>query len=53
LHLAAYFSLHRANNALKGCTVASLRSRLFEIARVLVRFNDIARGIVNANHSIM
>jgi hypothetical protein len=27
--------------------------RLFEIARVLVRFNHIARVIVNANHSIV
>ena len=29
------------------------RSRLFEIARVLVRFDHVARFIVNANHSIM
>jgi hypothetical protein len=28
-------------------------SPLFEIARVLVRFNHVARFIVNANHSIM
>jgi len=27
--------------------------RLLEIARVLVRFNHVARFIVNANHSIM
>jgi hypothetical protein len=26
---------------------------LFEIARVLVRFDHVARFIVNANHSIM
>jgi hypothetical protein len=29
------------------------RSRLFEIAGVLVRFNQVATFIVNANHSIM
>ena len=28
-------------------------SPLFEIARVLVRFNHVASRIVNANHSIM
>jgi hypothetical protein len=28
-------------------------SELFELARVLVRFNHIASFIVNANHSIM
>jgi hypothetical protein len=28
-------------------------SRLFEVARLLVRFNHVARIIVNANHSIM
>jgi len=27
--------------------------RLLEIARVLVRFNHVARFIVNANHSVM
>jgi hypothetical protein len=27
--------------------------RLFEIARVLVRFNHVARLIVNANHCVM
>jgi hypothetical protein len=27
--------------------------RLFELASVLVRFNHIARPIVNANHSLM
>jgi hypothetical protein len=27
--------------------------RLFELARVLVRFDDIASFIVNANHGIM
>jgi hypothetical protein len=27
-------------------------SRLFEIARVLVRLDHVASGIVNANHSI-
>jgi hypothetical protein len=27
--------------------------RLFEIARLLVRFDYLARFIVNANHSIM
>jgi len=30
-----------------------VRSPLFEIARVLVRFNHIARIIVNPNHSIV
>jgi hypothetical protein len=30
-----------------------LGSRLFEIARVLVRFNHVARSIVNGNHSIV
>jgi hypothetical protein len=29
------------------------RSGLFEIARVLVRFNHVAGVIINANHSIM
>jgi hypothetical protein len=29
------------------------RSRLLEIARVLVRHNHVARCIVNANHSVM
>ena len=29
------------------------RLRFFEIARVLVRFDDVARIIVNANHSAM
>jgi hypothetical protein len=29
------------------------RSPLFEIARVLVRLDHVARVIVNANHSIM
>jgi hypothetical protein len=28
-------------------------SRLFEIARVLVRFNHVASFIVNANHGVM
>jgi hypothetical protein len=28
-------------------------SRLFELARVLVRFDHVARFIVNANHSAM
>jgi hypothetical protein len=28
-------------------------SPLFELARVLVRFDHVARRIVNANHSIM
>jgi len=28
-------------------------SPLFEIARVLVRFDHVARFVVNANHSIM
>jgi hypothetical protein len=28
-------------------------SPLFEIARVLVRFDHVARFIVNANHSIL
>jgi hypothetical protein len=32
---------------------ASKNSRLFEIARVLVRFNHVARCIVNANYCIM
>ncbi len=30
-----------------------LRSPLFEIALVLVRFDHVASGIVNANHSIV
>jgi hypothetical protein len=29
------------------------RSPLFEIAKVLMRFNQVARLIVNANHSTM
>jgi len=32
---------------------AAKESTPFEIARVLVRFNHIARCIVNANHRIM
>jgi hypothetical protein len=32
-----------------GCAV----SPLFELARVLVRFNHVATFIVNANHSVM
>jgi len=28
-------------------------SRLFELARLLVRLDDVARFIVNADHSIM
>jgi hypothetical protein len=31
---------------------ASKTSRLFEIARVLVRFDHVANVIVNANHKI-
>jgi hypothetical protein len=31
----------------------SSRLTLFEIARVLVRFNHVARFIVNANHRLM
>jgi hypothetical protein len=33
--------------------VAVFCSPLLELARVLVRFNQIVRFIVNANHSIM
>jgi len=29
------------------------RSRLFEIARVLLRFDHVAHFVVNANHGIM
>jgi hypothetical protein len=29
------------------------RSRVFEIARVFVRFNQVAGCIVNANHGVM
>jgi len=32
---------------------ASKNSPLFELARVLVRFDHVARFIANANHSIM
>jgi hypothetical protein len=32
---------------------AHCRSRLFELARVLMRFNHVASRIENANHSIM
>jgi hypothetical protein len=32
---------------------ASKNSRLFKLARVLVRFDHVARFIVNANHSII
>jgi hypothetical protein len=34
-------------------TVASAPLRLFELARVLVRFDHVASFIVNANHSAM
>ena len=33
--------------------VAMQFSQLFEIARLLVRFNYVARFILNANHSLM
>jgi hypothetical protein len=36
-------------NRLKSLTL----SRLFEIARVLVRFDQVATIIANANHGIM
>jgi hypothetical protein len=45
--------LHNGNDALKGCTVASPPSPLFEFARVLVRFDHVASCIVNVNHNIM
>jgi hypothetical protein len=36
------------------CDVARVEtSRLFELARVLVRFDHITNVIVNANHSVM
>jgi hypothetical protein len=37
----------------KKSAVAVSGLRLFEIARVLVRFDHVAGFIVNANHSIM
>ena len=45
--------LHNGNNALKGCTVASPPLALFEVARVVVRFDHVARFIVNANGGMM
>jgi len=38
---------------LQGSKSAKCLSQLFEIARVLVRLDRIARFIVNANHSII
>ena len=38
--------------SVKGCTVASPPLPLFEIARVLVRFDHVACVIVNASHGI-
>jgi hypothetical protein len=45
--------LHNGNDALKGCTVASPPSPLFEIARMLVHFDHVASFIEYANHSIV
>ncbi len=36
-----------------GFLFQRVRLRLFEIASVLLRFNHIARVIVNANHNIV
>jgi hypothetical protein len=35
------------------CLMRTNRSRLFEIARVLVRLNHVARFVIDANHSAM
>jgi hypothetical protein len=41
------------NPSLKGCMLASPRSGLFEIALVLLRFDHVARFVVNADHGMM
>jgi hypothetical protein len=35
----------------RNCSTKEVNSRLFELARVLVRFHHLARLIVNANHA--
>ena len=52
LHRAIYFWLHRGNIPEKAAGWQA-RSRLFELARVLVRLDHVARCIVNANHDNM
>jgi hypothetical protein len=56
--IAASFAIRQSkNSAVTSHRVAAfcfpLNSPLFEIARVLVRFDHVASRIVNANHSIM
>jgi hypothetical protein len=43
----------KATGGLSSGSASLIRSNLAEIARVLVRFNHVARFIVNANHNIM
>ena len=47
----------QSRNRLSGCRLAVDPGRdtlrLFEVARVLVRFDHVARFIINANHSAM
>ena len=52
LHLAIYFCLHKGKCPVKAAE-SQARSRLFEIALVLVRLDHVATVTVNANHGVM
>jgi hypothetical protein len=39
--------------AVKRAVLARARSRFNEVAHVLVRLNDVASGIVNADHGVI
>ncbi len=51
--LSASIGACRALSLLVNGLLCASRSPLFEIARVLVRFDHVARFIVNANHKIL
>jgi len=53
LHLAIYFLLYKRNIRSQAARRQALRSRLLQLALVLVRFDHVASFIVNANHSIV
>jgi hypothetical protein len=44
---------HEMSVAIRNCSMKEANSALFEIARVLVRLDQLASIIVNPNHSIM
>jgi hypothetical protein len=48
-----YFPLFKYGKWAPGCLKKQKNSPLFEITRVLVRFDHVTRCIVNANHSVM